>query len=320
MESARVDQWLWAVRVYKTRSAATDASSARHVLVNGSVAKAASQVRTGDRVEAHVAGRIESSRSCTSSTSGSVHARLPSAQSITAHRLRRSPRHGARRVYGMGYNLEPAAHRPLPSGHLSAVSVLARWQRAVRPSPCNSSTATIRPLNVRTSASIGPATSAPSPMDQSTSVALARRSRNSLCPGKKRLPQRSDATAFIRASGIDRACWSGRRISSWWTTMSSSIASEDNPGTCLRLVIMARKSPRISSTGARPLSLASATMNQLTRNADATIPSDSLITDICVSLTMCPTTSRTVHSAQSVLVSDCAGVSVSRSSSSAPRS
>jgi ribosome-associated heat shock protein Hsp15 len=57
MESARVDQWLWAVRLYKTRSAATEACRGRHVFVNGSAAKAASQVRVGDRVEAHLAGR-----------------------------------------------------------------------------------------------------------------------------------------------------------------------------------------------------------------------------------------------------------------------
>lgn len=57
MESARVDQWLWAVRLYKTRSAATEACRARRVYVNGSVAKAAAQVKVGDRVEARVGGR-----------------------------------------------------------------------------------------------------------------------------------------------------------------------------------------------------------------------------------------------------------------------
>ena len=57
VETARVDQWLWAVRVYKTRSEATDACRGRHVFVNGTCAKAASQVRVGDRVEAHLRGR-----------------------------------------------------------------------------------------------------------------------------------------------------------------------------------------------------------------------------------------------------------------------
>jgi ribosome-associated heat shock protein Hsp15 len=57
VESARVDQWLWAVRLYKTRSAATEACRARHVCVNGSVVKAAAQVKVGDRVEARIGGR-----------------------------------------------------------------------------------------------------------------------------------------------------------------------------------------------------------------------------------------------------------------------
>jgi len=58
VESVRVDQWLCAVRLCKTRSAATEACRAGHVHVNDSSAKAASQVRVGDRVEAHLHGRI----------------------------------------------------------------------------------------------------------------------------------------------------------------------------------------------------------------------------------------------------------------------
>ena len=57
METARVDQWLWAVRLYKTRSNATDACRGGHVRVNGNPAKAATTVRAGDRIEAHVHGR-----------------------------------------------------------------------------------------------------------------------------------------------------------------------------------------------------------------------------------------------------------------------
>ena len=48
----RVDQWLWAIRLYKTRSAATDACRGGHVKVNGSVAKPSSGVDVGDRVRA----------------------------------------------------------------------------------------------------------------------------------------------------------------------------------------------------------------------------------------------------------------------------
>lgn len=58
MESVRVDQWLWGVRIYKTRSAATDACRGGHVRVNGSPAKPATPLRLGHQVEAQVNGRL----------------------------------------------------------------------------------------------------------------------------------------------------------------------------------------------------------------------------------------------------------------------
>ena len=51
---ARVDAWLWAVRIYKTRSAATAGCRAGHVRVNRVAAKASTPVKVGDRVEAFV--------------------------------------------------------------------------------------------------------------------------------------------------------------------------------------------------------------------------------------------------------------------------
>ncbi|WP_309617650.1 S4 domain-containing protein [Salinibacterium sp.] len=54
--SARVDSWLWAIRVFKTRSAATAATRAGHIRVNGDRAKAAQPVRIGDEVKVRVAG------------------------------------------------------------------------------------------------------------------------------------------------------------------------------------------------------------------------------------------------------------------------
>lgn len=56
-ESARVDQWLWAVRVFKTRADATEACRGGHVRVNGTSAKAAARVHAGDRVAVRVHGR-----------------------------------------------------------------------------------------------------------------------------------------------------------------------------------------------------------------------------------------------------------------------
>jgi ribosome-associated heat shock protein Hsp15 len=54
IDKARVDTWLWAVRLYKTRSAATAACRGGHVRVNGASAKASTHVKVGDRVETFV--------------------------------------------------------------------------------------------------------------------------------------------------------------------------------------------------------------------------------------------------------------------------
>lgn len=57
MESVRIDRWLWAVRLFKTRSQATEACRAGHVRVGEARAKPATPVRVGDTVHARVHGR-----------------------------------------------------------------------------------------------------------------------------------------------------------------------------------------------------------------------------------------------------------------------
>jgi ribosome-associated heat shock protein Hsp15 len=54
VDEARVDQWLWAVRLYKTRSMATAGVRGGHVKINHAAAKPASRVKVGDRIEATI--------------------------------------------------------------------------------------------------------------------------------------------------------------------------------------------------------------------------------------------------------------------------
>ncbi len=55
-DSVRADAWVWAVRLYKSRTQATAACRAGHVRVNGERAKAATHVKVGDRVVVRAGG------------------------------------------------------------------------------------------------------------------------------------------------------------------------------------------------------------------------------------------------------------------------
>jgi len=54
LSEARVDSWIWAVRLVKTRSQAASECRGGHVQVNGTAAKPSSAVRPGDEVRVRV--------------------------------------------------------------------------------------------------------------------------------------------------------------------------------------------------------------------------------------------------------------------------
>lgn len=51
MEEVRIDRWMWATRIFKTRTIATDACKKSRVTVNGLQAKPSRMVRVGDVVQ-----------------------------------------------------------------------------------------------------------------------------------------------------------------------------------------------------------------------------------------------------------------------------
>ncbi|MDE5710587.1 RNA-binding S4 domain-containing protein [uncultured Bacteroides sp.] len=51
MSEARIDKWMWAVRIFKTRTIAAEACKKGRVSINGAQAKAARTVKPGDVIQ-----------------------------------------------------------------------------------------------------------------------------------------------------------------------------------------------------------------------------------------------------------------------------
>lgn len=49
-EKVRIDKWLWAVRIYKTRSQATEACKMGRIIISGMEVKPSREVKPGDTV------------------------------------------------------------------------------------------------------------------------------------------------------------------------------------------------------------------------------------------------------------------------------
>lgn len=56
--AVRYDKWLWAARLFKTRSIAAEAIDAGHIKVNGQRCKPARIARAGDRIELIRGGEV----------------------------------------------------------------------------------------------------------------------------------------------------------------------------------------------------------------------------------------------------------------------
>jgi ribosome-associated heat shock protein Hsp15 len=57
--SMRLDKWLWAARMYKTRSLAADELDKGRIHINGQSAKPSRDVRVGDRLEIRRSGHVQ---------------------------------------------------------------------------------------------------------------------------------------------------------------------------------------------------------------------------------------------------------------------
>ena len=104
----RLDKWLWAVRLFKTRGLATEACAAGHVRVNGQRAKPGRTVHPGEIIEAQV-GEIRRTVKVLSALARRVGAKAlaPYVEDLTPAEELSKPRDAS---------IEPLFHRPKGTG------------------------------------------------------------------------------------------------------------------------------------------------------------------------------------------------------------
>lgn len=91
-ERVRVDAWLWAVRLYPSRTAATDACTSGRVRIHGDAVKPARRVAVGDVVEARRADRTGTYRVIRAVTKRVGAPVAVGCYEVVAEELHRSPR------------------------------------------------------------------------------------------------------------------------------------------------------------------------------------------------------------------------------------
>ncbi|HLX77612.1 MAG TPA: RNA-binding S4 domain-containing protein [Acidimicrobiales bacterium] len=106
MDSVRVDRWLWSMRAFRTRTAATEACRAGHVRVNEIRAKPSTEVRPGDRVCIRLGSRQRELE-----VVETLGTRRSATEAATAF-IDRSPAPPLRKDDGLGIARDAATGRP----------------------------------------------------------------------------------------------------------------------------------------------------------------------------------------------------------------
>ncbi len=86
VEKLRLDKYLWAIRIFKTRTQAAEACDKGKVKLNGSPAKASKQVNTGDELDIKT-----DARRWVIKATGLIHNRVQYSEAIT-HYLDLTPK------------------------------------------------------------------------------------------------------------------------------------------------------------------------------------------------------------------------------------